>query len=89
MAVRQWRPSLVVSFVAHTELERVGPQLGLHLHDADIQWAHLPTADYDTPGAEWGDTATLVHAELERGNKVLLHCIAWAVAEGPALPQFV
>lgn len=41
-------------------------------------WLHLPIADVTAPGAEW-DAAWLavrgrVHAELDRGGRVLVHC---------------
>ena len=83
-AIRHWKPSLVVTFITHEELDRVGPRLGLDLAGADIAWAHLPTPDYDTPGEGWGHVSTVVHGELEHGHKVLLHCMGGCGRSGSA-----
>ncbi|MDZ4392439.1 protein-tyrosine phosphatase family protein [Cypionkella sp.] len=84
IAVRHWQPSLVVTFITYEELERVGPRLGFDLEGADIAWAHLPTADYDTPGEGWDYISIVVHSELEDGHKVLLHCMGGCGRSGTA-----
>ena len=84
IAVRHWQPSMVVTFITYEELDRVGPRLGFDLEGADIAWAHLPTADYDTPGEGWDNISIAVHSELEDGHKVLLHCMGGCGRSGTA-----
>jgi protein-tyrosine phosphatase len=84
IAVCYWNPSLVVTFITHEELDRVGPRLGFDLAASDIAWAHLPTPDYDTPGEGWAHISTVVHGELEDGHKVLLHCMGGCGRSGSA-----
>ena len=84
IAIRHWQPALVVSFLSHEELDRVCPRLGFDLNDADIAWAHLPTADYDTPGDGWDALAIAVQSELADGHKVLLHCMGGCGRSGTA-----
>ena len=84
IAIRHWQPALVVSLLSPEELERVCPTLGFDLKDADIAWAHLPTADYDTPGEGWEAISIAVHSELEAGHKILLHCMGGCGRSGTA-----
>ena len=84
LAITHWHPTLVVSFITADELARIAPSLGSDLAAVGITWAHLPTADYDTPGQGWGNIAGLIHAELARQNKVLLHCMGGCGRSGTA-----
>lgn len=83
-AIRHWQPSLVITFLSNEERDRVAPTLSFDLKSADIAWAHLPTADYDTPNSGWPGIAALTHSELAKGRKVLLHCMGGCGRSGTA-----
>lgn len=83
-AIQHWQPALVVSFVTAEELARVAPSLGADLAGSAIQWAHLPTADYDTPGTGWAEISAQAHGELAKGHKILLHCMGGCGRSGTA-----
>lgn len=76
-AIVAWRPTAVVSM---TEAAEMGPcpDLGQSLAGAGIEWLHLPIRDFsgpDGPSREaWPETARRLHAILDDGRSVLLHC---------------
>lgn len=84
LAIRHWQPALVVTLITAEELSRVAPGLGADLSASGIEWRHLPTADYDTPGAGWAEIASLAHAALAQGHKILLHCMGGCGRSGTA-----
>jgi protein-tyrosine phosphatase len=78
-AIAAWQPSLVVSLTEQAEMERCGSgRLGAVLGDAAIAWSHLPIRDFSGPDgagrAAWPDLAARLHAILDHGGGVLLHC---------------
>lgn len=83
-AIQHWHPALAVSFITAEELARTAPNLGADLAQSGLQWAHLPTADYDTPNKGWSDIATLAHSHLAKGRKILLHCMGGCGRSGTA-----
>ena len=83
-AIQHWQPSLLVSFITTEDLERTAASLGADLSQSGIQWAHLPTADYDTPSAGWAEISALAHGELAKGHNVLLHCMGGCGRSGTA-----
>ncbi len=84
IAIQHWHPALVVSFITAEELSRTAPGLGAELSHSGIQWAHLPTADYDTPGQGWPEISALAHTALAKGHKILLHCMGGCGRSGTA-----
>ncbi|MDQ2763373.1 MAG: dual specificity protein phosphatase family protein, partial [Pseudomonadota bacterium] len=52
--------------------------LGAAIQALGMKWLHLPITDVSTPTAEWEarwtDERPFVHAVLDRGGKVLVHC---------------
>lgn len=84
IAIQHWQPALVVSFITAEELGRTAPGLGADLSRSGIEWAHLPTADYDTPSTGWPKISALAHGELAKGRKVLLHCMGGCGRSGTA-----
>ncbi len=84
IAIQHWHPALVVSLVSAEELSRTALGLGADLSHFGIQWAHLPTADYDTPSTGWAEISALAHSKLAKGHKVLLHCMGGCGRSGTA-----
>lgn len=78
-AIAAWRADLVVSMTETAEMERLGAgALPVSLGSAGIAWAHLPIRDFGAPdgasGPAWPDLSRRLHAVLDRGGSVLLHC---------------
>lgn len=76
-AILAWKPAAVVSM---TEASEMAPcrDLGRALAEAGIAWLHLPIRDFSGPDgagrAAWPGTARRLHAILDGGGAVLLHC---------------
>lgn len=76
-AILGWKPAAVLSM---TEVSEMAPcrDLGRVLAEAGIAWLHLPIRDFFGPdGASrdaWPETARRLHAILDGGGGVLLHC---------------
>lgn len=79
-AIAAWRPAIVVSMTGLEEMTRFGAAgLGQALARQGIAHAHFPVADFGTPEATqapWPELAARLHAALDSGGKVLLHCMA-------------
>ena len=78
-AIAAWRPVLVVSMTEQRELDAAGcGDLTALLAERDIGWAHLPIPDFGVlPGdgaRHWPALSQHLHAILDRGDAVLLHC---------------
>jgi hypothetical protein len=76
-AIAEWRPTLVVSLTERAEMDACAA-LAEQLRPAGIGWRHFPVRDYGVPegtgrGA-WPQLAVELHAVLDRGEGVLLHC---------------
>ena len=77
--IRTWRPAIAASMTEQHEMDAAGSgDLGRELGDAGIEWVHFPIRDYGGPDGEgssaWPDLSTRLHAALDGGNGVLLHC---------------
>jgi protein-tyrosine phosphatase len=76
--IAAWRPSVVVSMTEDDEMAQAGAAgLPARLAALDLVWRHFPVVDFGTP--ERGDTrwpvlAAELHAALDAGGRVLLHC---------------
>lgn len=73
--------SSVVTLVEETTLDAFGcPDLGALARRAGLAWLHLPIADFSTPGDDfvrsWRDAGPGLHARLDRGETVAVHCRA-------------
>ncbi|MGL4241567.1 MAG: hypothetical protein ACRCTI_10695, partial [Beijerinckiaceae bacterium] len=78
-AIRAWGPAIVVSLTETLELARHGADAmpGL-LGSAGIVHRHVPLVDYgapDTGDAAWRSLAAEMHATLDAGGRVLVHCM--------------
>ena len=73
-----WRAGLVVSMTQTDEMLTKGAaQLRPALAALGIGWRHFPIRDYGAPGQadpRWPPLAIALHAALDAGQNVLLHC---------------
>ena len=63
--------------------------LSIHLSKLGIDWLHLPIQDFGTPRGKtsklWPEAANLTHEILDRGGKVLAHCMSGQGRSGMAI----
>lgn len=74
-----WGANVVVTLVEDHELEALNvPALGIEVRARGLAWLHLPIVDNWIPGAafeaSWNAEAPGLHAVLDRGGRVLVHC---------------
>ena len=77
--IKAWRANIVLSLIEDHEFEMLGvPKLGAALKARGIEWVHFPIRDLDTPTDDamgtWAALSARLHATLERGGRVLVHC---------------
>ena len=78
-AVKGWGANAVLSLIENHEFEMLGvPELGEAVKARGIDWFHFPIRDLDTPAVDamgtWAAISAQLHATLERGGRVLVHC---------------
>lgn len=78
-AVKGWGANAVLSLIEDHEFEMLGiPELGEAVKARGIEWEHFPIRDLDTPTDDamgtWAAISAQLHATLERGGRVLVHC---------------
>lgn len=78
-AVREWRATVVVTLVEAAELSLLQVEgLGEGIQRRGMDWLHLPILDLEAPDALWMSlwepVSRRLHAALEAGGRVLVHC---------------
>jgi hypothetical protein len=78
-AIRAWGADIVITLVTPAELSALKVErLGRALRSRGIRWLHLPIEDYSVPTPAWEDVWRAVrddvHAALDRGGRILVHC---------------
>lgn len=78
-AVDAWGASAVVTLVTAGELRDLKVQtIGDEVTARGMRWLHLPIDDVSTPTAQWEDewrpVSQALHAVLDDGGRVLVHC---------------
>lgn len=77
--IADWAPALVVSLTETAEMVRYGASgLADRLHAVGLAHLHWPIRDFGVPDrAEpgWPVLAALLHARLDAGEGVLVHCL--------------
>lgn len=78
-AVKGWGANAVLSLIEDHEFEMLGVrELGEAVKALGIEWVHFPIRDLDTPTDKamgtWAAISAQLHATLERGGRVLVHC---------------
>jgi hypothetical protein len=77
--IREWSPAIVVSMTGTAEMTELGAgDLPTLLGGAGITWRHFPVVDFGVPEVEilpqWAELSSTLHARLDVGESVLLHC---------------
>lgn len=78
-AVSAWGAKLVLTLVEPAELAALKvPHLGQEIQRRNIEWRHLPIADYSVPTAafeqQWASQGHEIRTLLRNGGDVLVHC---------------
>ena len=86
----KWSPNLVLTMTTMSELaDKNATNLSIHLSKLGIDWLHLPIQDFGTPRGKtsklWPEAANLAHEILDRGGKVLAHCMSGQGRSGMAI----
>jgi protein-tyrosine phosphatase len=77
--VKAWGASAVVSLIEDWEFEALGvTRLGAEVAGRGLIWHHLPIVDGEPPDGRfqsaWHVAGPKIHAILDAGGKVLVHC---------------
>jgi hypothetical protein len=77
-AIRDWGGAVIVSMTEADEMARKGAaDLPAGAAEAGMAWRHFPIRDYGAPAdadTRWPPLSAQLHAHLDRGESVLLHC---------------
>jgi hypothetical protein len=77
--ITDWRPAIVVSLTESAELAAHGAEgIGGVLRAHGVDHRHFPIRDYGAPAADdsgWAALAVEMHAALDAGRRVLVHCM--------------
>lgn len=78
-AIAEWGATHVLTLVTAEELHALRvPALGEGVAAQGMEWLHLPIQDFSTPTKDWeiawARARGTVHAALDRGAAVLVHC---------------
>jgi protein-tyrosine phosphatase len=78
-AIRSWGARAVVTLVTVEELRALRVEaIGEEVTAREMQWVHLPIEDVSTPTDEWeqqwAEAKIPLHAALDAGGRVLVHC---------------
>jgi len=79
--IAEWGASGLVTLVERAELEMLGVRdLGERTRTLGLAWWHLPVIDGAAPGKAfervWRDAGPALHASLDAGQRIALHCRA-------------
>ena len=78
-AIRQWGANLVISLIEDAEFSELRVEkLPDMLREANVEWMHMPIADYAAPNLgfdlRWETLGPQVQARLNQGERILVHC---------------
>ncbi len=88
--ILNWGADLVLTMTDTAELARAGAAgLGADLHEAGVDWRHLPIRDMGAPPVEtialWPEASARAHVVLAGQGRVLAHCYGGCGRSGMAL----
>jgi protein-tyrosine phosphatase len=77
--IEKWGANTVITLVEPHELESLNvPELGSEVQARGVAWLHLPIVDNWIPDAafeaSWDAESRALHAILDRGGRLLVHC---------------
>ncbi|MBI1732610.1 MAG: dual specificity protein phosphatase family protein, partial [Gammaproteobacteria bacterium] len=80
-AIRTWGATILVSLMEIEEMREYGVHdIPWRARSAGMQHVHLPIMDLHVPEqdfeAAWREAGPILHRELQRGGRVMLHCYA-------------
>jgi protein-tyrosine phosphatase len=73
-ALQAWRADLVLTLVERAEAIELSPDLESALAVAGIAQRWFEIADYGVPVGDWGGLSGDLHAVLQIGGRVVIHC---------------
>jgi len=81
LTIAQLDVACVVTLTPWDELHRAGGSaLPAALGQRGIAWHHFPVTDFGAPAAtqapQWQQLAKQLHAQLDQGQRILVHCFA-------------
>ncbi|WP_415233626.1 protein-tyrosine phosphatase family protein [Pseudorhodobacter sp.] len=74
VALRDWRPDLVLTLVEAEEAAALSPDLAAALAAAGIAQRLYPIADYGVPTGGWAALSVDLHAKLAQAARMIVHC---------------
>lgn len=79
--LHEWNPKLVISLTTPVEQAAHGiADLGAGLQKRGARWVHFPVEDLSVPAPDrsdaWEEVERTALATLDRGDRVLIHCLA-------------
>lgn len=92
--VKDWSTEIVLTLLEDFEFAQVGVEaLGAHVEALGMHWLHLPIPDKQAPTAnfapQWQTAGPLLHACLQRGGKILIHCMGGIGRTGTVAAQIL
>lgn len=77
----EWGAQSLVTLLQPIEMRTLGVErIGERAREAGLDWWHLPIADGCAPGPsferDWDDASAALHAVLDSGGRIVLHCRA-------------
>lgn len=80
-AIRAWGANILVSLMEVEEMREYGVhEIPQRARKLGMQHLHLPIMDMHVPEQDferiWHHTGPMLHQELQRGGKIVLHCYA-------------
>lgn len=79
-AIRSWGATTIVTLLEDQEFTEVAVvELPERVRNAGMQWVHIAIPDKHAPTASfeaaWQEHGPILHQRLERGERILIHCM--------------
>lgn len=92
--VKDWGAEMVLTLLEDFEFAQVGVEaLGPQAKALGMHWLHMPIPDKHAPTAsfapQWAVAGPKIHACLQRGGKVLIHCMGGIGRTGTIAAQIL
>lgn len=92
--VQDWGAEIVLTLLEDFEFSEVGvEELRPKVETLGLRWLHLPIPDKNAPtmdfATQWRKAGPEVHACLQRGGKILIHCMGGIGRTGTIAAQIL
>ena len=79
LAIRDWGTSLLVTLIEEKEFDLLQiPEIGAKTKALNMDWLHLPIADFSVPSADfesvWPVHSANLISRIRSGERIVLHC---------------